>query len=314
MKLLTFSIKGHSLTRLGAYDGSNLIDLIEAHRVLYDSEAPRSWFSSVSDTLRGGENAIQLATKIISDSKNAKSSDREKFVRKSESFVYRPVVTGCPKILCVAVNYAAHGAQSSTKPPEEPYVFIKFPNSLIGHNSPILLSKSSNKCDSEIELAVIIGKKGKYITHERAMDHVAGYTIFNDFSFRDRRTNKSDPNRINWLHLKNLDTAGPIGPWMVTKDEIPDPNNLKMTFQLNGSEQEKETGTTHDMVHKIPELIEYISNGLTLEPGDVISTGTPFSIALGRERFLNDGDIVSAEIEKIGTLINPVVREKWTSL
>ena len=309
MKLVTFANRGNASTRLGAFDGTNIIDLIEAHKIVYDSEAPDNWFSSVSSLLKGGENAIKLAQKLISASSRGKT-EASGFAIGPENIEFRPVDTGSPKILCVAVNYAAHGAQTSTKPPEEPYVFIKLPNSLIGHKAPILLSKSSSKCDSEIELAVIIGKKGKYITQNEAMDHVAGYTIFNDFSFRDRRVNKSDPNRINWLHLKNLDTSGPIGPWMVTKDEISDPNNLNMTFQLNESEQEKETGNTHEMVHKIPKLIEYISNGLTLEPGDVISTGTPFSIALGRERFLKDGDVVTAKIERIGKLVNPVTREK----
>jgi len=311
MKLLTYSNQGHESTRLGAYEGSKIIDLIEAHRVLYDSEAPESWFRSVSDLLRGGENALEYASKVIADAQKAIKDNVENsrnFIREDNEVTYRPVVLGSPKILCVAVNYAAHGAAQATKPPEEPYVFIKFPNMLIGHRSPILLSKSSKKCDNEIELAVVIGKKGKYISRQKAMDYVAGYTIFNDFSFRDRRVNKSDPSRINWLHLKNLDTAAPIGPWLVTKNEIADPNHLKMKFQLNDSEQE--TGSTEDMVHKIPELIEYISNGLTLEPGDVISTGTPFSIGLGRERYLKDGDVVKAEIEGIGTLLNRVVSEE----
>ena len=311
MKLLTYSRLGHNSTHLGAYDGSSIIDLPQAHRSLYGSEGPRNWFTSVSGLLDGGENALELTRRVLSDAKaSIGSGSGREYSSDPKEITFHPVVIGTPKILCVAVNYASHGAQTAQKPPEEPYVFIKLPNLLIGHRQPILLPKSSNKCDNEIELAVVIGKKGKYISREKAMDYVAGYTIFNDFSFRDRRVNKSDPNKINWLHLKNLDTAAPIGPWMVTKDEVPDPDNLKMMFQLNDSEQEKEIGTTHDMVHKIPRLIEYISNGLTLEPGDVISSGTPFSIALGRERFLNDGDVVRAEIEKIGTLVNPVIREK----
>jgi 2-keto-4-pentenoate hydratase/2-oxohepta-3-ene-1,7-dioic acid hydratase in catechol pathway len=312
LKLLTYSIPGHESTRLGAYNGSFIVDLNKAYRFLYCSDGPKNWFTSVSDLLSGGENALQFAAKVLSDAQKAmdESSDvTYSFICDPNTIVFRPVVTSASKIFCVAVNYAAHGVASSTKPPEEPYVFIKFSTALIGHNSPVLLSKTSKKCDNEIELAVIIGKKGKYISHENADDYVAGYTIFNDFSFRDRRVNKSDPSRINWLHLKNLDTAAPIGPWLTTKDEIPDPNHLKMSIELNNSEDEKEIGNTQDMIHKIPELIEYISNGITLEPGDVISTGTPFSIALGHERYLKDGDVVKAEIDKIGTLINPMVGE-----
>jgi 2-keto-4-pentenoate hydratase/2-oxohepta-3-ene-1,7-dioic acid hydratase in catechol pathway len=309
MKLLTYSIRGYKSTRLGAYTGSTIIDLLEAHRVIYSSEGPKNWFRSVSDLLMGGENALGLASKVLADAQKAGTADESsKFVISESEVTYRPVVIGAPKILCVAVNYAAHGASSAAKPTEEPYVFIKLPNIMIGHKAPILLSKTSKKCDNEIELAAVIGKKGKYISQDRAMEYVAGYTIFNDFSFRDRRTNKSDPSRTNWLHLKNMDTAAPIGPWLVTKDEIPDPNNLNMKIRLNDSEEEK--GSTSDMIHKIPELIENISSGVTLEPGDVISTGTPFSLGMGRERFMRDGDVVRGEIEKIGTLQNTCLAEK----
>jgi 2-keto-4-pentenoate hydratase/2-oxohepta-3-ene-1,7-dioic acid hydratase in catechol pathway len=311
LKLLTYSNHGEVSTRVGAQAGSEIVDLMDAYRVIYGSEPPKDWFTSVSSLLKGGESAVQLASKLVSDAQKAiKSGEDSSFKKDGAEIVFRPVVTGAPKLFCVAVNYAAHGAASSTKPPDDPYVFIKFPNMLIGHRSPILLSKSSKKGDNEIELAVVIGKRGKYIPSARAMDYVVGYSIFNDVSFRDRRLNKSDPTRINWLHLKNLDTAAPMGPWLVTKDEIDDPNHLDMKFQLNDSEQEMEKGNTEDMIHKIPELIENVSNGITLEPGDVISTGTPFSIALGRERFLRVGDVVKAEIQGIGTLINPIVAEK----
>lgn len=299
MKLLTFSTQNDPRPRLGAFDSSNIIDLTKAHREYSGKESLGS-FSSVSGLLNGAENAFELAEKMIEKAKDMENG----CVIDPSLLNFFPVITHCAKILCVTVNYAEHGKAYSTKPPEEPYIFIKLPSTLVGHNQNVILSKTSNKPDNEIELGVVIGKRGKYITKEQALDHVAGYTIFNDFSFRDRRVNKSDPSRINWLHLKNLDTAAPIGPWLVTKDEISDPNNLSISLQLNDSESEKEQGSTSGMVHKIPSLIEYISNGVTLEPGDVISTGTPLSIALGRERFLKDGDVVKASIEKIGTLVN----------
>jgi 2-keto-4-pentenoate hydratase/2-oxohepta-3-ene-1,7-dioic acid hydratase in catechol pathway len=210
------------------------------------------------------------------------------------------------------MNYASHAKASGlTKPSEEPYFFIKLPHLLTPHRAPVLCSRTSQKCDSEIELAVIIGKRGKYIAPEHAMDYVAGYTVANDFSFRDRRTLKSDPNtaRLNWLTLKNLDTAAPIGPWLVTKDDIADPYTLDITLTLDNDPQERQTGNTSGMMHTIEELIHHASDGLTLEPGDVILTGTPHEVAFGHERFLRDGDILRAEIGHIGALVNPVSRE-----
>lgn len=309
MKLLTFSITKDSGKRAGAFDGSRVIDLAQAYEACYEAVAP-SWFGSVSELLMGGVDAQKLANQTIHDITKTSSTEGDRIFYNPQEIIFHPVLTHAAKVLCVTVNYAEHGKAYSTKPPEEPYVFIKFPNILVGHRQPVLLSKTSKKADNEIELAVIIGKRGKYISAEEAFDYIAGYTIFNDFSFRDRRVNKSDPSRINWLHLKNLDTTAPIGPWLVTKDEIPDPNHLSISLQLNNSKAEREESSTEGMVHKIPKLIEYISNGVTLEPGDVISTGTPLSVALGSERYLRDGDLVKAEIERIGTLVNPIEAER----
>jgi 2-keto-4-pentenoate hydratase/2-oxohepta-3-ene-1,7-dioic acid hydratase in catechol pathway len=314
LKLLTFSTPQNPRTRAGAFDGSRIVDLAEAYRASTGAEAP-SWFDSVSQLLMGGEQAQALARQVLGNASKLSPSAKpgkdggDPVFYDPAHVIFRPVVTGTPKVFCVTVNYAAHGAAYSTKPLEEPYVFIKFPNILTGHKQPVLLGKTSGKADSEIELGVIIGKGGKYISRDKAFEHVAGYTVFNDFSFRDRRINKSDPSRINWLHLKNLDTSAPIGPWLVTKDEIKDPKKLTITLQVNDSAEDREAGSTDGMVHSIPALIEYISNGVTLEPGDIISTGTPLSVAFGRDRYLKDGDVVKAEIEGIGTLINPMKAE-----
>jgi 2-keto-4-pentenoate hydratase/2-oxohepta-3-ene-1,7-dioic acid hydratase in catechol pathway len=210
------------------------------------------------------------------------------------------------------MNYLSHATASSTKPAEEPYFFIKLSQVMTPHRAPILLSRTSRKCDSEIELGVIIGKRGKYISQEDAFEHVAGYTICNDFSFRDRRTLKSDPNttRLHWLTLKNLDNAAPIGPWLVTREEIADVYDLEISLTLENAPDERQAGSTRDMMHRIPFLIERASDGLTLEPGDVICTGTPHAVAFGHERFLEDGDVLRAEIEGIGALVNPVRRER----
>jgi 2-keto-4-pentenoate hydratase/2-oxohepta-3-ene-1,7-dioic acid hydratase in catechol pathway len=224
---------------------------------------------------------------------------------------FHPPAGRCPKVLCVTMNYLSHAQASLTKPSEEPYFFIKLPQLLTPHGASVLRSRTSQQCDSEIELAVIIGKRGKYIGREEAMDYVAGYTVANDFSFRDRRTLKSDPNaaRLHWLTLKNLDTAAPIGPWLVTKDEIADPYDLDITLTLDNDPAQRQTGNTSGMMHTIQDLIYHASDGLTLEPGDVILTGTPHEVAFGHQRFLQKGDILRAEIEKIGALVNPVEME-----
>ena len=315
MKLLSFSTDRQSAPRLGAHVGnSKVIDIGVAYRRIYEAEPP-NWFDSVSSLVAGGETARNLANEVVSgvttSPMESKKEDREEraITHDADNILFHPVASRSAKILCVTINYETHAAASSQKPAEEPFFFIKMPNGLVAHKWPVIASKTSKKCDSEIELAVVIGKRGKYIPEKEALSHVAGYTIANDFSFRDRRTAKSDPTRLNWLTLKNLDTSAPLGPWLVTKDEIEDPYKLKISITLDNDPNEIQVGSTSDMIHKIPKLIENASNGLTLEPGDVICTGTPHQIAFGHERFLKEGDIIRAEIEGIGTLVNPVVGE-----
>jgi len=218
------------------------------------------------------------------------------------------------KILLVARNYLSHNVEQNAKPPAEPYFFTKFRNALIGPNEPILIPRISKKVDWEGELAVIIGKAGKNIARKDAMEYVAGYAVSNDVSFRDLQfSTRSDNAAValgsNWVKGKNLDSSFPLGPWLVTKDEIPDPHNLEISLMVNGST--KQHSNTGEMIFKIDALIEYVSAGMTLRPGDVISTGTPEGVAVFTgEPFLKDGDIVEATISGIGTLRNPVRSEQ----
>lgn len=310
MKLLSFSKDATSASRLGACLGADtVIDLPLAYARCWQARPP-DWFGSVADLLKGGEKAMQLARELLADVERNPDRYRDCLLG-AESIHFRSPAAVDAKILCVTMNYLSHAAASYSKPAQEPYFFIKLSQLMTPHRAPILLSRTSRKCDSEIELAVVIGKRGKYISQEDAFDHVAGYTICNDFSFRDRRTIKSDPNtaRLHWLTLKNLDNAVPIGPWLVTRDEIADVYDLQISLTLDNAPGERQTGSTRGMMHKIPMLIERASDGLTLEPGDVICTGTPHAVAFGHERFLEDGDVLRAEIEGIGALINPVKRE-----
>jgi 2-keto-4-pentenoate hydratase/2-oxohepta-3-ene-1,7-dioic acid hydratase in catechol pathway len=311
LKLLTFSVDATSPCRLGAFTGDDtIIDMPLAHEECWSARAP-DWFGSVAALLQGGDRAMDLARELLRQVEA--KPDRYRACCRSPSGVrFRSPAAPDAKILCVTMNYLSHANASNSKPAEEPYFFIKMPQLMTPHRAPILLSRTSRKCDSEIELGVIIGKRGKYISQEKAFDHIAGYTICNDFSFRDRRTLKGDPNtaRLHWLTLKNLDTAAPIGPWLVTRDEIPDIYDLEISLTLENAPHERQTGSTSGMMHKIPVLIERASDGLTLEPGDVICTGTPHEVAFGHERFLEEGDVLRAEIEGIGALVNPVSRER----
>jgi 2-keto-4-pentenoate hydratase/2-oxohepta-3-ene-1,7-dioic acid hydratase in catechol pathway len=311
LKLLTFCRDTDSQPRLGAcIAASAIIDMPRAYQAWCGARPP-DWFGSVAALLKGGDRAMDLARELLADVEAIPGRYTAASLS-AEQIQFRSPAALDAKILCVTMNYLSHAAASASKPAEEPYFFIKLSQAMTPHRAPILLSRTSRKCDSEIELAIIIGKRGKYIPEERALEHIAGYTICNDFSFRDRRTLKADSNtgRLHWLTLKNLDTAAPIGPWLVTRDEVPDVYDLEISLTLENAPGERQSGSTAGMMHRIPLLIARASDGLTLEPGDVICTGTPHEVAFGHERFLEDGDVLRAEIERIGVLVNPVRREK----
>ena len=224
----------------------------------------------------------------------------------------RPPILAPDKILLAAVNYRAHSAEQKRAPPTEPYFFTKFRSCIIGNGDPIVIPRISKSVDWEAELAVVIGKRCKYISAAEALSYVAGYTVANDVSFRDLQfpagPQEANLRRPNWVKGKALDSAFPLGPCMVTADEIPDPQRLKISLKVN--EIERQNGGTGDMVFSVAQLIEYLSTGLTLLPGDVISTGTPAGVAAYTGApFLKDGDVVETSVDKIGGLRNPVKAE-----
>lgn len=229
--------------------------------------------------------------------------------RLAEAKLRSPILSP-EKILLAAVNYRAHGKEQDVKPPSAPYFFTKFRNTVIGDRDPILVPKNSVKVDWEVELSVVIGKKGKYISKSKAMEHVAGYSVSNDVSFRDLQFPPGWPKTLsplgqNWVLGKGLDNSFPLGPCLVTVDELDDIEDLDLTLKVNGKVKQK--ASTSDMIFKVPELIAYLSQGMTLMPGDVISTGTPQGVAVFTgEPFLKDGDLVEASVSGIGTLHNPV--------
>lgn len=200
------------------------------------------------------------------------------------------------KIVCVGLNYAQHAKESGMDVPEEPVLFFKASSALCGPNDPVVIPKGSEKTDWEVELAVIIGKEASYVSEAEAMQHVAGYAVHNDYSERAYQLERSG----QWVKGKSCDTFAPIGPFIATPDEVPDPHNLHLWLKLNG--EMMQDSNTSDLVFGIPHLVHYISQFMRLLPGDVISTGTPFGVGLGLnpQRYLQPGDVVELGIEHLG--------------
>ncbi len=206
------------------------------------------------------------------------------------------------KITCVGLNYADHAREQGIEPPKEPIFFLKSINTLCGPGDPILLPPNSTQVDYEAEFAVVIGKAGRRIPEEKAYQYVAGYTILNDVSARDMQFGDKQ-----WYRGKSCDAFAPTGPWIVTADEVPDPHNLGISLTLNG--QKMQDSNTSNLIFKVPYLISYLSQSMTWELGDLISTGTPPGVGVFRKPpvFLKPGDSVSITVEQLGTLTNPVV-------
>lgn len=301
MKLLNFS--SGSEPRLGVLLDGMILDVRVAYQELKEAEPP-SWFNTVDDLVKGGEDALGLLERFVN---GISSSDRERFSIRPELVRFHPTILRPDKVLNMSVNYASHGREAGRNNVfKEPFLFIKLPSCLIGHRQPIVLPRSSTQVDYEGELAVVIGRKGNWIDKSEALRYVVGYTIMNDTSFRDRRIHPATPDfGLNWLHGKSLDSGTPLGPWLVTKDEIPDPHNLSLVTTVNG--EVRQNDNTRNMIFKIPEILEYASQDITLRPGDVISTGTPAGVGLGTGKYLKKGDVVSIKVEGVGELSNPVM-------
>jgi len=207
------------------------------------------------------------------------------------------------KIVCVGLNYAQHAAESGMAIPKEPVLFFKATTAIVGPNDDLIIPKKSKKTDWEVELAVVIGKKASYISEEKAFDHVAGYILHNDYSEREFQLEKEG----QWVKGKSCDTFAPLGPFIATKDEITDPNSLNLWLKLNG--ELMQDSNTSDFVFNIQQVVSYISQYMTLLPGDIISTGTPFGVGLGLDpqRYLKPGDMVELGIDGLGSSMQRVV-------
>ena len=201
------------------------------------------------------------------------------------------------KIICIGLNYRDHAEESGMQPPAEPVVFFKSSTALTGPNDGLVIPRDSEKTDWEVELAVVIGKKASYVSEENAPEHIAGYILHNDYSERAWQLERGG----QWVKGKSADTFAPLGPWLATPDEIADPHNLRLWLKVNGVT--KQDGNSSNLIFKVPYLISYLSNFMTLLPGDVISTGTPAGVGLGFKppQYLKDGDVVELGIDGLGT-------------
>lgn len=289
MKLTTYIQPSEDYPRLAAIlDDGRLVDLGSTHQ---DLPSCIMEFAAVAD-----DALIALAEKQI-PSGTPFSADEVQLL---------PPVPAPSKILCVGLNYADHAAETGADIPDRPVIFNKLPGTLSQNGAPIVIPRVSDKIDYEAELVVVIGREGRYISEDDAMDHVFGYCCGNDVSARDWQ--KGTP-AGQWLLGKSFDTFAPIGPHVVTKNEIADPNNL-LVRSILGDEVMQESSTSQ-FLYPIPRLISYISQVCTLEPGDLILTGTPPGVGFARspQVFMKPGDTITVEIEGIGKLTNPVVSE-----
>lgn len=208
-----------------------------------------------------------------------------------------PCVAGTGKFICIGLNYADHAAESGMAVPPEPVIFMKATSAIVGPNDDLLIPRGSEKTDWEVELGIVIGKPAKYVSEDDALDYVAGYCTLHDVSERAFQIERAG----QWTKGKSCDTFGPTGPWLVTKDEVADPQDLKMWLTVNG--ETMQDGSTKTMVYGVRHLVSYLSQFMSLQPGDIISTGTPPGVGMGMKppRYLKAGDVVELGIEGLGS-------------
>lgn len=208
-----------------------------------------------------------------------------------------PPVKKPSKIICIGLNYAKHAEESGAVVPDEPVIFFKATSAIVGPNDDLIIPRNSTKTDWEVELGVVIGKKASYVSKEEAMNHVAGYVLHNDYSEREFQLERAG----QWVKGKSCDTFAPLGPYVVTKDEIKDPQNLGLWLKLNG--EIKQQSNTSDMVFDVPTVVSYLSQFMSLMPGDIISTGTPFGVGMGLspQRYVRPGDEIELGIDGLGS-------------
>jgi 2-keto-4-pentenoate hydratase/2-oxohepta-3-ene-1,7-dioic acid hydratase in catechol pathway len=300
MKLITF-IQNDQF-RLGVKTEQGIVDIAAA---LTSVPSGASIPTTVHEVIDGGKAAVEALQKYV-EFALVLSDQKQAFLLEEAALTLGPCVTHPNKIICVGLNYRKHAEETNAAIPEYPILFNKFNNTLTGHGHEVPLPKVSQKVDYEAELVIVIGKTAKYITKETALSHVFGYCNVNDLSARDLQLRTQQ-----WLLGKSCDKFSPLGPYLVTADEVGDPNQLEIKCTVNG--EVRQNSNTSDMIFHCDEIVSYISQHMTLVPGDIILTGTPQGVVLGypldKQVWLKDGDQVTIQIEKLGSLTNTMVAE-----
>lgn len=307
MKLVTFTHQGE--TRIGTLEDDKVIDLNAAFLTYLQSKGEiraaqitEAYIpKNMVGFLEGGQTSLEYAKKAVEFALN-NIGDAEYVLKVDEVRLEAPVQQP-KKIICVGHNYREHILEMGREIPPYPLVFAKFSNALIGPEDDIPFFPISEQLDYEAEFTFVVGKRAKNVSEKDALDFVAGYTICNDVTYRDiqRRT-------LQWLQGKSVDGSAPMGPWLVTSDELTNPSGLDITLYVNGEERQR--SNTENLVFSVQKLVEFLSNLMTLEPGDVIMTGTPggVGVAMEPQSFLTDGDVVRIEVDQVGVLENKVAK------
>jgi 2-keto-4-pentenoate hydratase/2-oxohepta-3-ene-1,7-dioic acid hydratase in catechol pathway len=297
MKLLTFEKEGKFA--LGVKTERGVLDVASAASV--SSAAGGQVPTSTDDVIAGGDEAVKTLQRLV----DGAAGSEELWLNETE-LTFGPCVTEPSKIICVGLNYRKHAEETGAAIPQYPILFNKFSNTLTGHGGEVPLPRVSEKVDYEAELVIVIGKKAKYVEKQDALAHVFGYCAVNDLSARDLQMRTQQ-----WLLGKSCDKFSPLGPYLVTADEVGNPNDLDVKCIVNGDV--RQNSNTSDMIFHCDEIVSYISQHMTLVPGDIILTGTPEGVVLGyppeKQVYLKDGDSVTIEIEKLGSLTNRMVAE-----
>ena len=305
MKLTQFKTRTSDTRRLGFLLDDKVIDLAALSSAQAGSQAS-SWLHEATgmlDIIKRGDEALAEIGSLIRDAQTETIATDGRLAFEVDSVEFLPPVHP-GKILAIGRNYVDHATEGGSEPPAAPLIFTKLTNSLSAHNAPIVLPAISSKVDYEAELAVVIGRRASRVDEAESLDYVFGYTMINDVSARDLQFGDGQ-----WVRGKGLDGFAPLGPFITTRDEISDVQALNIEGRLNGNVMQ--SSNTSKMIFKVAYLISYISQGITLEPGDVIATGTPEGVGIFRKPpvLLKAGDVFEVIIENLGTLRNPVIGE-----
>jgi 2-keto-4-pentenoate hydratase/2-oxohepta-3-ene-1,7-dioic acid hydratase in catechol pathway len=302
MKLLTFINDGNY--QLGVVTEKGILDVASALKAM-PAQHGDSVPTTVHNVIDGGAAAVARLVQFTDQALVAAGAGSS-YLLDEAKLTLGPCVTHPNKIICVGLNYRKHAEETNSPIPQYPILFNKFNNTLTGHGDDIPLPKVTKKVDYEAELVIVIGKTAKYVAKEDALNHVFGYCNVNDLSARDLQLRTQQ-----WLLGKSCDKFSPLGPYLVSADEVGNPNDLDIKCTVNG--EVRQHSNTSDMVFHCDEIVSYISQHMTLVPGDIILTGTPEGVVLGypedKQVYLKDGDIVTIEIEKLGKLTNRLVKE-----